>query len=199
MIASISGRLAAKAADRVVIETSGGVGYEITVPLGVMEKLPGVGERVTLATELVVREDEHLLFGFLHDAEKRFFQRLLGVAGIGPRTALALLSTLGVERGSRAIKGRDIATLSSVSGIGRKTAERLALELADNLGELGEGEGAAAPVAGPAEAAVRALERLGYSAAEADKAVRQVLAGDGGVASDSAALIRRALEVLTAR
>jgi Holliday junction DNA helicase RuvA len=197
MIASISGRLAAKQADRVVIDTSGGVGYEITVPLGVMEKLPAVGERVTLATELVVREDEHLLFGFLHDAEKRLFQRLLGVAGIGPRTALALLSTLGVERGSRAIKGRDIATLSSVSGIGRKTAERLALELADNLGELGEG--AAAPVAGPAEAAVRALERLGYAPAEADKAVRQVLAGDGGMAGDPAALIRRALEVLTAR
>ena len=118
MIASISGRLASKAADRVVIETSGGVGYEITVPLGVMEKLPPVGERVTLATELVVREDAQLLFGFLSESEKRFFQRLLGVSGIGPRTALALISTLGVDRGTRAIKGRDIAALASVSGIG---------------------------------------------------------------------------------
>jgi Holliday junction DNA helicase RuvA len=173
------------------------VGYEVTVPLGVMEKLPAVGERVTLATELVVREDAQFLFGFLTETEKRFFQRLLGVSGVGPRTALALLSTLGVERGSRAIKARDIATLASVSGIGKKTAERLALELADRMGELAEG--AAPPVAGPAEAAVRALERLGYSPAEADKAVRQVLAGDGGIASDSAALVRRALEVLTAR
>jgi Holliday junction DNA helicase RuvA len=198
MIASITGRVAAKSADRVVIETAGGVGYEVTVPLGVMEKLPAVGERVTLATELVVREDAQFLFGFLTETEKRFFQRLLGVSGVGPRTALALISTLGVERGSRAIKARDIATLASVSGIGKKTAERLALELADKMGELGEGA-AAAPVAGPAEAAVRALERLGYSPAEADKAVRQVLAGDGGIASDSAALVRRALEVLTAR
>jgi Holliday junction DNA helicase RuvA len=197
MIASITGRLAAKSADRVVIETSGGVGYEITVPLGVMEKLPAIGERVVLATELVVREDGQFLFGFLTEPEKRFFQRLLGVSGVGPRTALALISTLGVERGSRAVKGRDIATLASVSGIGKKTAERLALELADKMGELGEG--AAAPVAGPAEAAVRALERLGYSPAEADKAVRQVLAGDGDVAGDPAALVRRALEALTAR
>ena len=196
MIASISGRLAAKNADRVVIETSGGVGYEITVPLGVMEKLPPVGERVTLATELVVKEDSHALYGFLTETERRFFQRLLGVSGIGPRTAIALLSTLGAERGSRAIKARDIATLASVSGIGKKTAERLALELADKMGEVEAGE---APVAGPAEAAVRALERLGYAPAEADKAVRQALAGDGGIATDSAGLIRRALELLSAR
>jgi Holliday junction DNA helicase RuvA len=173
------------------------VGYEITVPLGVMEKLPGIGERVTLATEMVVREDAQFLFGFLTETEKRFFQRLLAVSGVGPRTALALISTLGVERGSRAIKARDIAALASVSGIGKKTAERLALELADKMGELTEG--AAAPVAGPAEAAVRALERLGYSASEADKAVRQVLAGNGGDSGDSAGLVRRALEVLAAR
>jgi holliday junction DNA helicase RuvA len=195
MIASITGRLTAKTADRVVVETSGGVGYDITVPLGVMERLPAIGERVTLATELVVREDGQFLYGFLNETEKRFFQRLIGVSGVGPRTAIALLSTLGAERGSRAIKSRDIATLSSVSGIGKKTAERLALELADKMGEVEPGE---APVAGPAEAAVRALERLGYAPAEADKAVRQVLAGNGGVANDSAALVRRALEVLAA-
>lgn len=198
MIASITGRLVSKGADRVVVETSGGVGYEVTVPLGVMEKLPAIGERVTLATELVVREDAQLLFGFLNESEKRFFQRLLGVSGVGPRTALALLSTLGVERGSRAIKGRDIAALASVSGIGKKTAERLALELADKMSELSEGS-AAEPVSGPAEAAVRALERLGYSPAESDKAVRQVLAGNGGSGGDSAALVRRALELLTQR
>ena len=196
MIASVSGHLSAKSADRVVIETTGGVGYEVTVPLSVMERLPPVGERVTLATELVVREDGQFLYGFLTDAEKRFFQRLLGVSGVGPRIAIALLSTLGVERGSRAIKGRDVATLASVSGIGKKPAERLALELADKMGELGE---SAAPAAGPADAAVRALERLGYAAAEADRAVRQALAGDGGVATDSAALVRRALELLAAR
>ncbi len=201
MIASITGRLAAKTADRVIIETQGGVGYDITVPLGVMVRLPAVGERVTLATELVVREDGQFLYGFLNETEKRFFQRLLGVSGVGPRTALALISTLGVERGSRAIKGRDIAALASVSGIGKKTAERLALELADKMADVTDSAGAAVPVAGPAEAAVRALERLGYAPAEADKAVRQALAGDGvvGGASDSAALVRRALELLAAR
>ena len=198
MIASISGRLASKTADRVVLETSGGVAYEITVPLGVMEKLPAIGERVTLATELVVREDAQLLFGFLSETEKRLFQRLLGVSGVGPRTALALISTLGVERGTRAIKGRDIAALASVSGIGKKTAERLALELADKMSDV-ESAGAPVPAAGPAEAAVRALERLGYAPSDADKAVRQVLAGNGGVGADPAALVRRALEVLAAR
>ena len=197
MIASITGRLAAKTADRVIIETQGGVGYDITVPLGVMERLPALGERVTLATELVVREDGQFLYGFLNETEKRFFQRLLAVSGVGPRTALALISTLGVERGSRAIKGRDIATLASVSGIGKKTAERIGLELADKMGDVAD---SAAPAAtGPAESAVRALERLGYAPAEADKAVRQALAGDGGVAADSAALVRRALELLAAR
>lgn len=198
MIASVSGRLSAKTADRVVIETAGGVGYDVTVPLGVMERLPAVGERVTLVTELVIREDGQFLFGFLTESEKRFFQRLLGVSGVGPRIAIALISTLGVERGSRAIRDRDIATLASVSGIGKKTAERLALELADRMGDVAEAEGGAPP-AGPAEAAVRALERLGYAPAEADRAVRQALAGDGLAASDSAALVRRALEVLAAR
>lgn len=193
MIASLTGRLAHKGADRVVVETSGGVGYEVTVPLGVMERLPGVGERVTLATELVVKEDGHYLFGFLSEAEKRFFQRLISVSGVGPKIAIALLSALGAERGARAIKAKDIATLASVSGIGRKTAERLALELGDKVGDVAE---AGAPVTGTAEAAVRALERLGYPTPEADRAVRQVLSGNG--ASDAAALVRRALELLTA-
>jgi Holliday junction DNA helicase RuvA len=195
MIASITGRLARKTADRVVVETPGGVGYEITVPLGVMERLPDVGERVTLETELVVREDGQSLYGFLTDAEKRFFQRLLGVSGVGPRIAIALLSSLGAERASRAVKNRDIAALSSVSGIGKKTAERLALELSDKVGEFTE---TAAPVTGTGEAAVRALERLGYSSAEADRAVRAVLAGNGG-GTDAAEVVRRALELLTAR
>lgn len=195
MIASVSGRLAAKAADRVVIETTGGVGYEITVPLGVMERLPDVGERVTLATELIVREDGQFLYGFLSETEKRFFQRLLSVSGIGPRLGIALLSSLGVERAARALKGRDIAALASVSGIGKKTAERLALELGDKVGEFTEG--AAAPIVGPGEAAVRALERLGYPPSEADRAVRQALAGNGD--TEPADLVRRALELLGAR
>src|SRR5207237_218302 len=101
VIAQVAGRLAAKQADRVMIHTAGGVGYEIVVPLGVMERLPAVGETVTLATELVVREDGWSLYGFQDDAGRRFFQRLIGVSGVGPKIAIALMSALGVEGGGR--------------------------------------------------------------------------------------------------
>jgi len=201
VIAQVSGRLAAKQADRVMIETPGGVGYEIVVPLGVMERLPGVGEAVSLATELVVREDGWSLYGFHDEAGRRFFQRLIGVSGVGPKIAIALMSALGVERGARAVKERNIALLASVSGIGKRTAERLALELADKLGEFDElAEAGAGPTGrggarGAAEAALHALERLGYATAEADGALRQALAADGG--GDTETLVRRALQLLT--
>ncbi|PYP14233.1 MAG: Holliday junction branch migration protein RuvA [Gemmatimonadetes bacterium] len=197
MIAQVSGRLAAKQGDRVVVHTAGGVGYEIAVPLGVMEQLPPVGESVSLATELVVREDGWALYGFRDESERRFFQRLIGVTGIGPKLAIALMSALGVERGARALRERNIALLSSVSGIGKKTAERLALELADKLREF-EGPGAGGAAAshdGTSEAALKALERLGYDTAQADRALRDVLAADGGGSTET--LVRRALHLLT--
>jgi len=199
MIASVAGRLAAKSADRVVVQTSGGVGYEVVVPLGVMEQLSAVGEPVTLATELVVREDGWALYGFLAESERRFFQRLTSVTGVGPKLAIALLSALGADRGAKAIRERNIGLLSSVSGIGKKTAERLALELADKVGEFVTG-GESAAVARPegaAEAALQALERLGYSPGEADRALRQTLADDGDAAGDIEQLVRRALQLLT--
>ncbi len=196
MIAAVAGTLAAKTADRVVVQTPGGVAYEITVPLGVMERLPGLGASVTLGTELVVREDGWSLYGFLDESERRLFQRLLTVNGVGPRIAVAFLSTLGAERGARAIQKKDLATLSSVSGIGRKLAERLALELSDKLGELVGGQ--PAPLDAPGRAALAALERLGYGGTEAERALRQALAGDGGDA-DAEALVRRALHVLTTK
>jgi Holliday junction DNA helicase RuvA len=204
VIAQVAGRLAAKQADRVMILTAAGVGYEIVVPLSVMERLPAAGEAVSLATELVVREDGWSLYGFSDEAERRFFQRLIGVSGVGPKIAIALMSALGVERGVRALRERNIALLASVSGIGKKTAERLALELADKLGEFeaaaagagaGAGAGSAAAAGGVADAALRALERLGYASAEADRALRQALAADGG--ADAATLVRRALQLLT--
>jgi Holliday junction DNA helicase RuvA len=193
VIAYVRGRLAAKSADRVVVETAGGVGYEVTVPLGVMERLPGAGTEVTLATELVVREDGWSLYGFLDESERRFFQRLTSVSGVGPKLAVAVMSALGVERGARAVREKNIALLSSVSGIGKKTAERLALELGDKVDEFVDD--GAPPIPRGAEAALMALERLGYSAPEADRALRQALAGDGG--GDTEALVRRALQVLT--
>jgi len=158
VIARVSGRLAAKDADRVMIDTTGGVGYEVVVPLGVMERLPAVGAAVSLATELVVREDGWALYGFEDDTGRRFFQRLIGVTGIGPKIAIALLSALGVERGVRAVKERNIALLASVPGIGKKTAERLALELADKLGEFeGTIDASIVPSGGAAEAALHVL------------------------------------------
>jgi holliday junction DNA helicase RuvA len=196
VIAAVAGSLAAKTADRVVVQTPGGVAYEVTVPLGVMERLPGIGQSVTLATELVVREDGWSLYGFLDESERRLFQRLLTVNGVGPRIAVAFLSTLGAERGAKAIQKKDLATLSSVSGVGRKLAERLALELSDKLGELVGGQ--PAPLDAPARAALAALERLGYGGTEAERALRQALAGDGGDA-DAEALVRRALHALTTK
>jgi len=201
VIANVSGRLAAKGADRVVVETAGGVGYEVVVPLGVIERLPAVGQAVRLATELMVREDGWALYGFLADAERRFFQRLTTVSGVGPKLALALLSALGVERGAQAVQQRNIALLSSVNGIGKKTAERLVLELADKVDEFVQAGAAsgAAPAPGAAETALKALERLGYGTAEADRALRQALAGNGDLAGESEALVRRALQILAAR
>ena len=197
MIAQVSGRVAAKRADRVLVQTPGGLGYEIVVPLGVMERLPAVGEPVSLATELVVREDGWALYGFLDELGRRFFQRLIGVSGVGPKLAVSLVSALGVERGARAVQEKNIALLASVSGIGKKTAERLALELADKVGEFVDA--AAAPVSGAASAALQALERLGYARAEADRALGAVLAADGGGAGDAEMLVRRALQLLTKR
>src|SRR5213075_2387962 len=196
MIAHVRGRLASKSADRVIVETAGGVGYEVVVPLGVMERLPATGAEVTLATELVVREDGWALYGFLDESERRFFQRLTSVSGVGPRIGISLLSALGVERGARALREKNIALLSSVSGIGRKTAERLALELGEKVEEFTEAPPTAVPEG--AEAALKALERLGYAKPEADRAVRQALAGNGSN-GETEALVRRALQILTTR
>ena len=196
MIAHVRGRLAAKSADRVVVETPGGVGYEVVVPLGVMERLPATGAEITLSTELVVREDGWALYGFLDEAERRFFQRLTSVSGVGPRIGIAVLSALGVERGARALREKNIALLSSVSGIGRKTAERLALELGEKVEEFTEAPSVAVPVG--AEAALKALERLGYAVPEADRAIRQALACNG-TETETETLVRRALQILTTR
>ena len=196
MIAHVRGRLASKSADRVVVETAGGVGYEIVVPLGVMEKLPAAGAEVTLATELVVREDGWALYGFLDQSERRFFQRVTSIAGVGPKIGIALMSALGVERGARALREKNIALLSSVSGIGKKTAERLALELGEKVEDFAEAPSVTVPAG--ADAALKALERLGYGVPEADQAIRQALAGNG-TDTETEVLVRRALQILTTR
>ena len=196
MIARVSGVLAERVGDAIVVETDGGVGYAITVPAGVAERLPATGARVRLYTELVVKEDRWALFGFDRPLERLVFQRLLDASGFGPKLALAMLSALGPERTVRSILARDLTVLSSVSGVGRKKAERLVLELQDKLGELPVQT--PAPRAPGADDAVQALMGLGYGAGAADDAVRAVLAD--GAPSETSQLIRQALQRLaTAR
>ena len=187
MIASVSGTLALRDPSGIVVETAGGTGYLLEVPLGVFERLPAEGAKVHLFTELVVREDAWFLYGFDAPNERMVFRRLMGASGVGPRLALAILSTLGPERTVRAVRDRDLAALASVSGIGKKKAERIILELTDRLDDLP----AAAAVPQPAADAVRALVHLGYASAVAETAVRN--ATQGGAPDNTAALIRRAL------
>lgn len=190
MIASVHGTLALRDPSGIVVETAAGVGYLLEVPLGVFERLPAAGQPVHLHTELVVREDAWFLYGFDGALERMVFRRLMGAAGVGPRLALAMLSALGPERAVRAIRDKDLAALASVSGIGRKKAERLVLELGDRLDDLP----AAAPVPAPSADAVRALVGLGYAAAAAEQAVRVAI--DDGTPLEPTRLIRRALTEL---
>ncbi|HLB37263.1 MAG TPA: Holliday junction branch migration protein RuvA [Gemmatimonadales bacterium] len=196
MISAVRGTLISKTGDRVVLETGGGVSYEIAVPLGVLERLPAEGRGAELKTVLVVREDGWALYGFDQEVERTVFQRLLAASGIGPRLALALVSTLGGARVVAAVREGDVAALCAVPGIGKKTADRMVLELKDRLRDLALAE--AVPSRGvPAEQAVQALMNLGYGPADADRAVRAVLSQDG--TGEPADLIRRALQRLTER
>jgi Holliday junction DNA helicase RuvA len=196
MISGVTGVLTDRDGDTIVVQTDGGVGYAVTVPAGVAERLPAAGNRVRLYTELVVKEDGWSLFGFDRPAERLVFQRLLGASGFGPKLALALLSALGPERTVRSILSKDLVSLSSVGGIGKKKAERLVLELRDRFGGVAFESPTAS--AGGSDDAVRALVGLGYGPAVAEDAVRAVL-GDGAE-PETPQLIRRALQQLaTAR
>ncbi|MGD0483106.1 MAG: Holliday junction branch migration protein RuvA [Gemmatimonadales bacterium] len=189
MIALVAGTLALKEPDRVVVRTASGLGYEVFVPTRALEALPRPGQPVELHTCLVIREDGQTLFGFANAEERRVFQRLMTASGVGPRLALAMLSVLPSERIVRAIRERDIAVLVSVPGVGKKTAERLIVELGDKTDDLVAEAGT--PATSVSEAAARALQQLGYTAAEADEAVRRTLAEDATL--PTAALVKRAL------
>jgi len=193
MIALVTGTLALKESDRVVVRTASGLGYEVFVPTRALESLPHPGQPVELHTCLVVREDGQTLFGFTSAEERRVFQRLMTASGVGPRLALAMLSALPSERIVRSIRDRDIAALVSVPGVGKKTAERLAVELADKTEDLVAESGA--PIVTASGTAAQALVALGYTAAEADEAVRRTLAEDASLGAQ--ALIKRALTRLS--
>lgn len=191
MIARIHGTLLVRELDRVEVMTSGGVGYELSVPRTVYERLPAVGKEVQLRAYQLVREDAVLLFGFLEDAERQVFARLLTASGVGPRLALSLLSALPAGRLVRAIRERDIAALTAVSGVGRKTAERLALDLASKLDDIAIPASEGGIGGAGVDEALRALTVLGFSAPDAERALRATLHDEGPLPPQE--LIRAAL------
>ena len=172
MIGRIAGILVEKNFPQIIVSCNG-VGYEIDVPMSTFYPLPRTGEEVTLLTHLVVREDAHLLFGFLTAAERGAFRQLLKISGVGPKVALSVLSGLSVEDLSAAVASEDAARLTKIPGIGKKTAERLVLELRDKLPKAFPA--VARPDASAASAdVVNALLGLGYNEREAQAAVKQL-------------------------
>ena len=179
MIRRVVGRLLHKGPDGVEVMTSGGVSYELWVPATLLDRLPDVGQEVELHCALVAREDSLQLFGFGSSRDRTLFLRLQNASGVGPRLALALLGQLPGDRVIQAIRGSNHQVLQSVSGVGRKTAERIALELKDRLDDLAVEE--AEPLTAGASA-VDALRALGYGQSEAEAAVaraRRELEGRG--------------------
>jgi Holliday junction DNA helicase RuvA len=178
VIGRLAGVLVEKHPPTLLVD-AGGVGYEVDVPMSTFYGLPALGERVTLLTHLVVREDAQQLFGFATHAERNAFRALIKISGVGARTALAVLSGLSVEELAQAVTRQDAATLKRLPGIGQKTAERLLLELKGKLGAGIEAGAAASELPDAAGDVLRALLALGYSEREAASAARQVPAGTG--------------------
>jgi len=189
MIGRITGTLAEKNPPQLLVDCNG-LGYEVSVPMSTFYHLPALGERLTLLTHFVVREDAQLLYGFLTAGERATFRELLKISGIGPRTALAVLSGLSVAELAQAVATQQATRLTKVPGIGKKTAERLLLEL---KGKLAPDLGAPTSVASDAQAdIVQALISLGYNEREAGAALK-ALPPDVGVAEG----IKLALKALS--
>jgi len=201
MIAFLEGTLAEALPTQIVVNVQG-VGYQVMIPLSSFERLPAPGTQVKILTHLAVREDAHVLYGFWTAGERDLFRLLLHhVSGVGPKIALAVISGLSVEMFKAAVVVGDAAAISKISGVGKKTAERMILELKDKVGVAAEWEASSAKNA-PSESdsrlhdAVLALISLGYKQAEAHKAVRRAIdiAGETPPAED---LIRQALKILS--
>jgi Holliday junction DNA helicase RuvA len=191
MIGRLAGVLLEKNPPQILVEAAG-VGYEIEVPMSTFYNLPASGERVTLLTHLVVREDAHLLYGFGTEAERRAFRQLLKISGVGARTALSVLSGMSVAELVAAVAAQESGRLVKVPGIGKKTAERLLLELRDKLGADALSAVAVNRPRPVASDVITALLALGYSDKEAQLAMKQL--PDGLSVSDA---IRQALRSLS--
>ena len=193
MIGRLSGTLLEKNPPQLLIECNG-VGYEVSVPMSTFYNLPGLGEKVVLLTHFVVREDAQLLYGFGNAPEREVFRQLIRIAGVGARTALSILSGLSVAELASAITMQESGRLTKIPGIGKKTAERIVVELRDRAADLA-GAGAtlgmnAGLPADPQTEAVVALQQLGYKPAEAARMAKDAMQpGD-----DTATIIRKALQ-----
>jgi holliday junction DNA helicase RuvA len=190
LIGRLSGTILEKHPPMVLVDVQG-VAYEVDVPMSTFYQLPATGGKVTLHTQLVVREDAHLLYGFATDGERQAFRQLLKISGIGARTALSVLSGLTVEELYHAVANQDNARLVRIPGIGRKTAERLLLELRDKLEAIAEGRAAGGAESSGGDA-LNALITLGYSVKEAKAALARL---DPGLPAPDA--IRQALKLLS--
>lgn len=192
MISRLNGTLLSRDTDRVEVETSGGVVYEVEVPLTVLQRLPSPGSALSLRTLQVVTDTSVSLYGFIEAHERTLFQRLLSASGVGAKLALAMMSTYSAERLARALVEKDTTALQQVSGVGKKKAEKIALELADKVTDLAIVT-PASPGQTPsgAQEAVKALVSLGHTFADADQAVRRVL--EDAVPESTEELIRKAL------
>lgn len=198
MIGRLRGRLAEKHPPRLLLDVNG-VGYEVEAPMSTFYQLPAIGEEVSLHTHLVVREDAHALYGFCSLRERALFRSLIKVSGIGPRVAITILSGISADDFVACVNHNDTAALTRLPGIGKKTAERLVVEMRDRLADWGDpaasaalaAVGGAAPGAGDTvQDAVSALIALGYRAPDASRMVRGIDTED--LASDE--IIRRALQ-----
>jgi holliday junction DNA helicase RuvA len=191
MIGSLRGRVASKSPPQLTVEV-GGLGYELEAPLSTFFHLPAVGEEVHLLTHLVVREDAHVLYAFGTEEERRLFRSLIKVSGVGPKIALGLLSGISVADFADCVQRGDITALTRVPGVGRKTAERLIVEMRDRLAAAPVPAGATAAASGSSaeSEAYGALVALGYRPAEATRLLKAVGAGTHSTEE----LIRRALQ-----
>lgn len=198
MYSFLAGILAEKSPTAVTIDVNG-IGFQLLIPLSTSQKLPSAGEKVKLLTHHVVREDAQLLFGFLSEEERSLFKLLLGVSGIGPKSALTVLSGLGIRELKKAIVAGSVPALTAIPGIGRKTAERLIIELREKVvieGRLDSDGLPAVPSKHEAlvQDSLRALVSLGYSKQNAKVAIQKVLAQRGNARLNAESLIRESLK-----
>jgi Holliday junction DNA helicase RuvA len=201
VITFLDGRLVSALPTQAVIDVNG-LGYEVFIPLSSYDKLPPVGQPIRILTHLAIREDAHVLYGFMTSAERDLFRLLVNnVSGIGPKLAFAVLSGMSVNNFKGAVVNSDIAAISKISGLGKKTAERIVLELKDKLGVAAAWEAASAahaptPEQEQANEAVLALIALGYKQIEAHKAVRDLQTH--GEATSAEELVKLALKKMAA-